>query len=178
MKIIKTKFKGLLVIKQDNFPDKRGSLRIIYNQKIIKHNKFVFDYCTTSFKNALRGMHFQHQKPQAKYVNVIKGKILDCVVDLRKKSKTFGKVFKIILSDKNCLSLYVPEGFAHSFFSYEKKNIIYYHLSDYYFPEYEDGINPLDKSLKIKWPSKKLILSEKDKKLGSLKDFIKKYKFL
>ena len=178
MKIIKTKFEGLIIIKQDKFSDKRGSLRITYNKKIIKHNKFVFDYCTTSFKNALRGMHFQYKNPQAKYVNVIKGKILDCVVDLRKKSKTFGLVFKIILSEKNCTSLYVPEGFAHSYFSYEKVNIIYYHLTDYYYPKYEDGINPLDTSLKIKWPSKNLIISKKDQLLGSLKNFKKKYKYL
>tara|TARA_B110000967_G_C18675468_1_gene455303 strand:+ start:218 stop:754 length:537 start_codon:yes stop_codon:yes gene_type:complete len=178
MKIIKTNFDGLLVVKQDIFSDKRGSLRIIYNKKIIKHNKFIFDYCTTSYQNVLRGMHFQHRKPQGKYVNVVKGKILDCVVDLRKNSKTFGKVFKIILSDKNRLSLYVPEGFAHSYFSYEKLNIIYYQLTDYYNPKYEDGINPLDESLKILWPSTNLIMSKKDKQLGTIKDFQKKYKYL
>ena len=178
MKIVKTNFDGLLVIKQDVFSDKRGSLRIIYNKKIIRHNKFIFDYCTTSFQNALRGMHFQHKKPQAKYVNVIKGKILDCVVDLRKNSKTFGKVFKIILSDKNHLSLYIPEGFAHSYFSYDKLNIIYYQLTNYYYPRYEDGINPLDESLKIIWPSKNLIMSKKDRQLRSITDFKKKYKYL
>tara|TARA_B100000780_G_C21023275_1_gene410165 strand:- start:442 stop:978 length:537 start_codon:yes stop_codon:yes gene_type:complete len=178
MKIIKTNFEGLLVIKQDAFADRRGSLRIIYNKKIIKHNKFIFDYCTTSFQNALRGMHFQYRKPQAKYVNVIKGRILDCVVDLRKNSRTFGKVFKIILSDKNRLSLYIPEGFAHGYFSYEKLNIIYYQLTNYYYPKYEDGINPLDVSLKILWPSKKLIISKKDKRLGAIKEFKKKYKYL
>jgi len=178
MKIVKTNFDGLLVIKQDVFSDKRGSLRIIYNKKIIRHNKFIFDYCTTSFQNTLRGMHFQRKKPQAKYVNVIKGKILDCVVDLRKNSKTFGKVFKIILSDKNRLSLYIPEGFAHSYFSYDKLNIIYYQLTNYYYPRYEDGINPLDESLKIIWPSKNLIMSKKDRQLRSITDFKKKYKYL
>ena len=178
MKIINTKFQGLKIIQQDVFKDKRGSLRIVYNKKEIKHNRFVFDYCTTSKKNALRGFHFQFKKPQGKFVNVVKGKILDCVIDLRKKSKTFGKIFKIILSDKNCLSMYVPEGFAHGFYSYEKLNIIYYQLTDYYYPKYEDGINPLEETLKNIWPSKNVMTSKKDKNLGSLEDFKKKYKYL
>ena len=103
---------------------------------------------------------------------------MDCVIDLRKKSKTFGKTFKIILSEKNCLSLYIPEGFAHAYYSYEKTNIIYYKLTNYYKPEFEDGINVMDKDLKIKWPNKKFILSPKDKKLSSFKDFCKNYKTL
>ena len=106
--------------------------------------------------NSLRGFHFQYRFQQAKYVNVLQGKILDCVIDLRKKSKTFGKVFKIILSEKNCLSLYIPEGFAHAYYSYEKTNIIYYKLTNYYKPKFEDGINVMDKNLRIKWPKKKL----------------------
>ena len=97
MKVIKTKIKDLLIIKQKNNIDKRGSLRETHNKKVIGHNNFVFEYCTTSKKNSLRGFHFQHKFQQAKYVSVLKGKILDCVIDLRKKSKTFGKVFKIIL---------------------------------------------------------------------------------
>ena len=128
MKVIKTKIKDLLIIKQKNNIDKRGSLRETHNKKVIGHNNFVFEYCTTSKKNSLRGFHFQHKFQQAKYVSVLKGKILDCVIDLRKKSKTFGKVFKIILSEKNCLSLYIPEGFAHGYYSYNKLNIIYYKL--------------------------------------------------
>ena len=107
MKLIKTKFKDLIIIKQKNNIDKRGSLRETFNKKIFNKNKFVFEYCTTSKINSLRGFHFQYKFQPAKYVNVLKGKILDCVVDLRKNSKTFGKVFKIILSDKNCLSLYI-----------------------------------------------------------------------
>ena len=136
MRIIKTKFKGLLIIKHKNHFDKRGSLREIFNNKILKVNNFVFEYCTTSKANALRGFHFQHKFQQAKFVNVLKGKILDCVVDLRKNSRTFGKSFKIILSDKNCLSLYIPEGFAHAYYSYEKLNIVYYKLTNYYKPKF------------------------------------------
>ena len=177
MKIIKTHIKDLLVLKQKNNFDSRGSLREIFNKKILK-KKFVFEYCTTSKKNALRGFHFQHKFQQAKYVNVIKGKILDYVIDLRKNSKTFGKTFKITLSDKNCLSLYIPEGFAHAYYSYEKINIIYYKLTNYYKPQFESGINLMDVDLKIKWPKQKFSISKKDKKLLSFKDFCKVYKSL
>ena len=178
MKIINTKFKGLKIVKQDNFKDKRGSLRVIHNEKIIRKENFVFEYCTNSKKNSLRGFHFQYKYQQAKYVNVIKGRILDCVIDLRKKSETYGKYFKIILSDKNNLSLYIPEGFAHAYYSYENENIIYYKLNNYYKPKYEDGINALDIKLKIKWPGKIYLISKKDKKLQSLNDFKNKYKHL
>jgi dTDP-4-dehydrorhamnose 3,5-epimerase len=178
MKIINTKFKDLKIIKQDSFKDRRGSLRITYNHRSIKKNKFVFEYCTNSKENSLRGFHFQYKYQQAKYVSVLKGKILDCVIDLRKNSKTFGKFFKIILSDKNNLSLYIPEGFAHAYYSYSKENIIYYKLNNYYEPKYEDGVNVLDKKLNIKWPGKFFLISKKDKKLGSLEFFKKKHKHL
>ena len=177
MKIIKTKFKDLLIIKQKNNIDKRGSLREIYNKKILNNN-FVFEYCTISKANALRGFHFQYKFQQAKFVNVIKGKILDCVIDLRKNSKTFGKTFKIISSEKNCLSLYIPKGFAHAYFSYEKLNVVYYKLTNYYKPQYEDGINLLDKKLKTNWPKKRFEISQKDKNLMSFDTFCKNYKFL
>mgnify|MGYP001348343923 CR=1 FL=1 len=177
MKIINTKFKGLQIIKHNSFGDKRGYLRVTHNQKFI-NKKFIFEYCTNSKKNSLRGFHFQRKFQQAKYVIVVKGKILDCVIDLRKKSKTYGKIFKIVLSDENNLALYIPEGFAHAYYSYKDKNIVYYKLSNYYHPEYEDGINTLDNDLKIKWPNKKFLISEKDKKLKSFKEFKKKYKFL
>ncbi|MDC6482229.1 dTDP-4-dehydrorhamnose 3,5-epimerase family protein [Pelagibacteraceae bacterium] len=177
MKIINTKFKDLKIIKQDKFKDKRGYLRITYNKKLMKEG-FVFDYHTNSKKNSLRGFHFQYKHQQSKYISVIKGKILDCVVDLRKNSKTFGKSFKIILSDKNNLGLFVPKGFAHAYYSYNNENIIYYKLNNYYQPKYEDGVNVLDKQLKIKWPRKFYLISEKDQKLGSLNYFKKKYKYL
>jgi len=176
MIIKKTQFKDLLVVKQSNNIDKRGSLRETYNNKILK-KKFIFDYCTISKRNVLRGFHFQTKFTQSKYVNVIKGKILDVVIDLRKNSKTFGKTFKIILSAKNALSLYVPKGFAHAYYSYEKENIIYYKLDDFYAPKYEYGIVYNDKFLKIKWP-KKIITSEKDKKLLTFNEFKKQFKGL
>ena len=178
MIIKKTKFKDLLIIKQKNNEDNRGSLRETFNNKILK-KKFVFEYCTTSKKNVFRGFHFQTKNKQSKYVNVVKGKILDIVIDLRKKSKTFGKVFKIILSKKNALGLYIPAGFAHAYFSYDKENIIYYKLDNYYNPGFESGIIFNDPTLNLKFLNKKSVkISKKDKQLMTLDQFKKKIKYL
>ena len=173
MIIKKTKFKDLLIVKQKNNSDKRGNLRETFNDRILK-KKFIFEYCTTSKKNVFRGFHFQIKNKQSKYVNVIKGKILDVVIDLRKNSKTFGKVFSIILSKKNALGLYIPAGFAHAYYSYDKENIIYYKLDNYYNPKYESGIIYKDPTINIKWPKKKMIISKKDKKLLTINQFKKK----
>ena len=174
MKIYKTKIKDLLVIKQKNNIDNRGSLRETFNKKLL-NKKFVFEYCTSSKKNILRGFHFQTKFQQSRFVNVLKGKILDVVIDLRKNSKTFGKSFKIILSQKNATSLYIPKGFAHAYLSYDVENIIYYKLDNFYKPKFEDGIIFNDRQLKIKWPKLKIAISKKDKKLRTLKDFINNY---
>ena len=130
MIIKKTNIKGLLIIKQKNNFDNRGNLRETFNKKNLNKN-FIFEYCTTSKKNVLRGFHFQSKFKQSKYVNVVKGKILDVVIDLRRNSKTFGKSFKIVLSKKNALGLFIPAGFAHAYYSFEKENIIYYKLDNY-----------------------------------------------
>ena len=135
MKVINTKIKDLKIIKQKKHGDKRGYLRETFRKKIIKWDNLIFDYCTTSKKNVLRGFHFQHKFQQAKFVSVLKGKILDCVIDLRKKSKTFGKTFTIVLSEENCTSLYIPEGFAHAYYSCSDLNIIYVDVSDLDFVE-------------------------------------------
>ena len=178
MKIVNTKFKNLKIIQQKKHGDRRGYLRETYLKKIIKWDDLIFDYSTFSKKNVLRGFHFQSKFMQAKFVSVLKGKILDYVIDLRKKSKTFGKSFSIMLSEKNCKSLYIPEGFAHAYYSFSDLNIIYYKLSNYYYPEYEDGIIWNDETLKNKWPIKKPIVSPKDKKLRTFIDFKKIYKGL
>jgi len=177
MKIKKTSFKGLLVVSQKNNTDNRGNLRETFNDKILR-KKFIFEYCTTSKKNVLRGFHFQLKNKQSKYINVLKGKILDVVIDLRKNSKTFGKIFKIILSKKNALGLYVPAGFAHAYLSLDKYNVIYYKLDNYYNPKHESGIIYNDKNLNIKWPRKKLSISKKDKNLLSISEFKKKFSYL
>lgn len=178
MHIINTKFKDLKIIQQKKHVDSRGYLRETFKKKIVKWDELIFDYATTSKKNVLRGFHFQYKFSQAKFVSVLKGKVLDCVIDLRKKSKTFGKSFYIELSENNCKSLYIPGGFAHAYFSFSNLNVIYYQLSNYYRPQYEDGIVWNDKMLKIKWPIKKPIVSMKDKKLKTFLEFKKIYKGL
>tara|TARA_Y100000590_G_scaffold448736_1_gene585847 strand:+ start:279 stop:812 length:534 start_codon:yes stop_codon:yes gene_type:complete len=175
MKVIKTKFKGLYIVKQKKHKDNRGSLRETYKKKIINWDNLIFDYATSSKKNVLRGFHFQSKFTQAKFVSVLKGKILDCAIDLRRSSKTFGKSFSIVLSDDNCLSLYVPEGFAHAYYTYVD-SIIYYKLSNYYKSKFEDGLLWNDRFLKIKWPNKKPKISKKDQKLMSFAEFKKIYK--
>ena len=177
MIIKKTIFNNLLVIKQKNNFDSRGNLRETFNYKILM-KKFIFEYCTTSKKNVFRGFHFQTKNKQAKYVSVVKGKILDIVIDLRKKSKTFGKSFSIILSEKNALSIYIPAGFAHAYYSFDKENIIYYKLDNYYNPKFESGINFKDPCLKLKLPKKKMLISKKDSELMNLNEFKKKFKYL
>ena len=177
MKIKKTKFKNLLIVEQKNNKDTRGSLRETFNNKILK-KKFIFEYCTISKENVFRGFHFQLKNKQAKYVNVVKGKILDIVIDLRKGSKTFGKTHSIVLSKQNALGLYIPAGFAHAYYSYDKENIIYYKLDNYYNPKFENGIIFTDPKLKIKLPKEKVKISKKDKNLLTLDQFKKKFKHL
>ena len=109
---------------------------------------------------------------------MIKGKILDIVIDLRKGSKTFGKAHSVILSKQNALSLFIPAGFAHAYYSYDKENIIYYKLDNYYNPKFEDGIIYNDPELKLRLPKSNLKISKKDKNLLTLSQFKKKYKYL
>ena len=99
MKIIQTNFKDLIIIKNDTYKDKRGYFKELLKESLVKR-KFPFQVMSFSKKNVIRGLHMQQEKTQGKFISVIKGKIYDVVVDLRKKSKTFGKVFKIILSEK------------------------------------------------------------------------------
>ena len=174
MKILKTNFKGLIIIKQKNNADKRGNLRETFNDKFL-NKKFNFEYCTTSTKNVLRGFHFQTKFQQSKYVNVIKGKILDVVIDLRKNSKTFGKTFEIVLSKENALGLFIPSGFAHPYYSFNEENIIYYKLDNYYMPKFENGIIYNDAELNLKWPKKNITVSKKDKKLPTFNFFCKSF---
>ena len=129
-----------------------------------------------SKKNVLRGLHLQAKNSQAKFVTVVKGKIFDVAVDLRKKSKTYKKVFLSILSEKNSKSVFIPAGFAHGFLSLDKENFIVYSCSHYRNEKSELTIRYNDKDLKIKWPRKRFILSEKDKNGISISEFEKKRK--
>lgn len=165
MKIIKTNFKNLVVIKSKKYSDSRGEFRELFKKIELQEKKdFIFTCYSKSKKNVLRGLHLQHPNAQAKYINVIKGKILDVAVDLRKNSLTYKKHYKIILSSINCKSLFVPEGFAHGFLGLEKENIVVYHLTNYRNIKNEIGINWNDEDLKINWKIKKPILSKKDNK--------------
>ena len=173
MKIIKTKFKGLIVIQNKRFDDNRGFFRELLIEKKIKEN-FCFHVVSVSKKNVIRGLHYQTKKPQGKFISVLKGKIIDIAVDLRKNSKTFGKHFKIILSDKNCTSIFIPEGFAHGFGGLDNENIIAYSCTNYRYKKGERGLLWNDKDLKINWGIKKPILSSKDKINFTFKEYKKK----
>ena len=174
MKIKKTKFKNLVILKGVKHQDKRGYLRELVLEKLIK-KKFKFQILSVSKKNVLRGLHFQVKKPQGKLISVLKGEIFDVTVDLRKNSKTFGKYFSIRLSDKNGLSIFIPEGFAHGFVGMKKENLISYQCTNYRSKKNEVGILWNDKDIKIKWPIKKPIISSKDRKNISLREFLNKY---
>ena len=171
MKIIKTKIKGLLILKTNIYEDKRGFFKEVFREKIL-NKKFIFDCLSYSKKNILRGLHMQLKKPQAKLITVVHGRILDVVVDFRKNSKTFGKTFKIEISANSNFSLFIPEGFAHGFLCRSNDCTIHYKCSNYRNKSSEKTVQWNDKKLKIKWPIKKPILSHKDK-IGLTFDEIK-----
>ena len=162
MKIKNVKISGLKIIKTKMFFDKRGFFKEIFKNNLIKKN-FKFDVMSLSKKNVIRGLHIQIKKPQAKVITVVSGKIMDVAVDLRKNSKTFGKYFSLIISDKSEYSFYVPEGFAHGFLCLSDKCIVHYKCSEYRHKESETTLHWKDREVKIKWPIKKPILSKKDK---------------
>ena len=169
MKILKTKFKDLLIIESQKYLDKRGEFREILVEKNIKI-KFPFNVISKSKKNVIRGLHYQVKKPQGKFISVIKGEILDVALDLRKKSKTFGKHYKILLSEKNCKSIYIPEGFAHGISCLGNENIVIYSCTNYRNASGEKGILWNDETLDIDWKIKKPIISKKDKNNPKFKD--------
>ena len=123
----------------------------------------------------LRGLHIQIKNSQAKFLTVLKGKIFDVLLDLRKNSKTFGMHFSIILSNQSYSSIYIPEGFAHGFCGLDNENIVYYGCSKYREMSHEIGIIWNDADLNIKWPIKKPILSKKDSHNISFKEYCDKY---
>ena len=171
MKIKNVKISGLKIIKTKMFFDKRGFFKEIFQNKLIKKN-FKFDVMSLSKKNVIRGLHIQTKKPQAKVITVVYGKIMDVAVDLRKSSKTFGKYYSLIISDKSEYSFYVPEGFAHGFLCLSDKCIVHYKCSEYRHKESETTLHWRDQEVKIRWPIKKPILSEKDK-IGKNLEFFK-----
>ena len=173
MKLFRTKFKDLKIIKSPIFSDRRGYFKELIIEKNIDE-RFPFKVMSFSKKNVLRGMHLQLKNPQGKYISVIKGSILDVAIDLRKKSKTFLKIFSVILSEKNAKSIFIPEGFAHGFCTLSKENYIVYSCTKYRSKNHEITIKWDDPKLKNIWPIKKPILSSKDKRGIFLKEFLKK----
>ena len=173
--IIKTKFKNLFIINGKKIRDKRGHFRELLKENKT-NNKFPFIVASFSKKNVIRGLHIQLKKSQGKYISVLKGKIFDVAVDLRKKSNTYGKYFGCILSEKNSKSIYIPPGFAHGFCALDKENYIIYSCTQYRNTNSEVGIKYNDKDLKINWPIKKPTISKKDNSNYSFLEFNKKFK--
>lgn len=179
MKIEKTFIKDVFIINPTVFNDKRGYFMESYSykqlQELIKVD-FIQDNESMSGKGVLRGLHFQNPPySQAKLVRVIKGAVLDVVVDLRKESLTYGKHFAVKLSAKNKKQLFIPKGFAHGFLTLKKNTIFSYKCSNYYYPESEECIYCFDKDLAIDWNIKEPLLSEKDKKGISFNSYKSKF---
>jgi dTDP-4-dehydrorhamnose 3,5-epimerase len=169
---MKINIKGIKIFKSITYKDGRGSFNEVYKKVFLTKKKELIFHCSSSSKkNVLRGLHLQTKKPQAKFLTVIKGKIFDVIVDLRKNSKTFGKYFSITLSKQSYSSIYIPEGLAHGFCGLDRENIVYYGCSNYRKKKHEIGILWNDKDLKIKWPVKLPILSKKDSQNISFKDY-------
>lgn len=124
--------------------------------------EFVQDNHSRSQLNVLRGLHYQSGKPQGKLVSVIRGKIFDVAVDIRRNSPTFGKWVSVILDDVKRQSLWIPPGFAHGFCAMSEVVDVLYKCTDYYDPPSERGIPWNDPSLGIEWPAERPLLSEKD----------------
>ena len=171
MKLENVDIKDIKIIKSKIYKDKRGFFKEVYKNKLLKTN-VIFDVMSYPKKNVLRGLHIQTKKPQAKIITVTHGKIFDVAVDLRKKSKTFGKYFSTIISQNSEFSLYIPEGFAHGFLCLSKNCTVNYKCSKLRHKTSETTLSWDDDSVSINWPIKKPILSDKDK-IGKRLNFFK-----
>ncbi|MEN4006891.1 MAG: dTDP-4-dehydrorhamnose 3,5-epimerase [Methanobacteriaceae archaeon] len=176
-KFMETSIEGVYIIEPTVFGDERGYFMETYHKEEFKKAgldfSFVQDNQSKSKKGVLRGLHFQYTKPQGKLVRVIKGKVFDVVVDLRKDSPSYGKWEGVILSEENKKQFYVPEGFAHGFLVLSDEAEFIYKCTDFYDGEDEGGILWNDPDIGIKWPVddiNRVILSEKDREWKTLKD--------
>ena len=178
MTITKTKLQGCFIIEPKVFEDKRGYFLESFNQntfsKLIgRHISFVQDNESYSSRGVLRGLHFQRgEHAQAKLVRVIKGKVLDVAVDVRKESPTYGQHVSIELSGENKKQFFVPRGFAHGFVVLSDTALFSYKCDNFYNKASEGGIIYTDAHLDIDWvlPTKDLIVSEKDLVLPTLEN--------
>ena len=156
------------VIRQKKFFDKRGFFQEIYKKKTFK-TSLLFTAVAYSKKNVIRGLHFQTINKQTKIIHLINGKILDVAVNLRRKSKDFGKVYKFNLSAGDIIL--IPNFYAHGYECLSSNSTIIYHTDKYRNKKSESGIKFNDKSLDIKWKTKKPNISVRDKKMMSLIEF-------
>lgn len=178
MIITKTPLTDCIVLQPRKFEDERGLFFEAYQKKrfdeaLGKAVNFVQDNYSVSKKGVLRGLHFQAGEfAQAKLVQVIKGEVLDVVVDLRKDSNSFGRHFKIRLSEANGKAIYIPKGMAHGFVALSKEALFYYKCDAYYNTASERGIIYSDETLNIDWeyPVEKIILSKKDRLLPTFNE--------
>lgn len=160
---------GLVVLEPRRFHDDRGYFFESFNTQkyaelLGEETIFVQDNVSYSKKNVLRGLHFQSPPfAQGKLVSVVKGKVLDVAVDLRKDSKTYGQHEIVELSAENGLQFYIPPGFAHGFVALEDDTLFSYKCTNYYSPAHEDTLLWNDPKLGIDWNCSSPLVSEKDK---------------
>ena len=172
MKILKKIFSDVYLVTNKHIDDKRGRF-IKFNQEIIIKNKKVkfnqFCYSSNIKKHTFRGIHFQkYPYQEKKLVTCVEGEILDIVVDLNKKSKTYLK-YKFIKLDQNTMySLYIGKNYAHGFLTLTDKAIILYQIKGHYFKKEQSGLLWDDPTLKIKWPIKPKLLSSRDKSFNKI----------
>ncbi len=177
IKVTPCEIEGLYVIEPTVFKDERGYFVETYNQNDMKEAGldmvFVQDNQSMSVRGVLRGLHFQKQYPQGKLVRVVRGKVFDVAVDLRKDSKTYGKWFGVELSAENMKQFYIPEGFAHGFLVLSDAAEFCYKCTDFYHPGDEGGLLWNDEEIGVEWPLEEgvdLIISEKDQKWKGLSE--------
>lgn len=177
MKYEETTIKGVWVITPRVFDDARGYFFEAWKQadfdEHVGHVNFIQDNESKSRYGVLRGLHYQKgEYSQAKLVRVIKGRVLDVAVDLRKSSPTFGKHVMVELSDENKRQFFIPRGFAHGFLVLSDEAIFTYKVDNVYAPQQEAGIRWNDETIGIEWPidPKDVLTSEKDLKASSFED--------
>ena len=177
MNYIETEIQGVYVLEPRVFQDARGYFMETWNQadfdKHIGKVTFIQDNESKSSYGVLRGLHYQKGEfSQAKLVRVIKGRVLDVAVDIRKSSPTYGKYVLAELSEENKRQLFIPRGFAHGFLVLSDEAVFTYKVDNVYAPQAEAGIKWNDEDIAIEWPidPKDLILSEKDTRALSLKE--------
>lgn len=177
MEVIQTGIEGVVLLQPRIFGDERGYFFESFSQRdfetLVCKTVFVQDNESKSCYGVLRGLHFQ--KPphaQSKLVRVVKGRVLDVAVDIRKGSPTFGKHVAVELSGENKRQFFIPRGFAHGFVVLSKEAVFQYKCDNLYAPECEGALAWDDPDLGIDWqiPAEKIILSEKDKHHSCLKD--------